>query len=149
MSPVTVVINKILLGWVAFGAGFAVAGGFIAFISLIGIVTRLAGITKTADHIPVYENSMAMGILLFNLLSLYQPVFSWIFPTAGYSIIYLSSLFTGIFVGCLAGALAEVVNIIPIFSRRVKLRKGFPYMVKAAALGKCIGCLIQFYLFNL
>ena len=37
MSPVTVVINKILLGWVAFGAGFAVAGGFIAFISLIGI----------------------------------------------------------------------------------------------------------------
>ena len=97
MSPVTVVINKILLGWVAFGAGFAVAGGFIAFISLIGIVTRLAGITKTADHIPVYENSMAMGILLFNLLSLYQPVFSWIFPTAGYSIIYLSSLFTGIF----------------------------------------------------
>lgn len=82
MSPVTVVINKILLGWVAFGAGFAVAGGFIAFISLIGIVTRLAGITKTADHIPVYENSMAMGILLFNLLSLYQPVFSWIFPTA-------------------------------------------------------------------
>ena len=64
MSPVTVVINKILLGWVAFGAGFAVAGGFIAFISLIGIVTRLAGITKTADHIPVYENSMAMGILL-------------------------------------------------------------------------------------
>ena len=75
MSPVTVVINKILLGWVAFGAGFAVAGGFIAFISLIGIVTRLAGITKTADHIPVYENSMAMGILLFNLLSLYQPVF--------------------------------------------------------------------------
>ena len=70
MSPVTVVINKILLGWVAFGAGFAVAGGFIAFISLIGIVTRLAGITKTADYIPVYENSMAMGILLFNLLSL-------------------------------------------------------------------------------
>lgn len=149
MSPVTVVINKILLGWVAFGAGFAVAGGFIAFISLIGIVTRLAGITKTADYIPVYDNSMAMGILLFNLLSLYQPVFSWIFPAAGYSIMYLSSLFTGIFAGCLAGALAEVVNIIPIFSRRVKLRKGFPYMVKAAALGKCIGCLIQFYLFNL
>ena len=50
MSPVTVVINKILLGWVAFGAGFAVAGGFIAFISLIGIVTRLAGITKTAGY---------------------------------------------------------------------------------------------------
>ena len=46
MSPVTVVINKILLGWVAFGAGFAVAGGFIAFISLIGIIQGLPGLQK-------------------------------------------------------------------------------------------------------
>ena len=149
MFPVTLIINKVILGWVAFGAGFAVAGGFIGFISLIGIVTRLAGMTKTANAIPIYENSMALGFILFNVLSLYQPTFLKNFPMAGLFIIYLASLFTGIFAGCLAGAVAEVVNIIPIFSRRVKLRKGFPYMVKAAALGKCIGCLIQFYLFNL
>ena len=57
------IINKVILGWVAFGAGFAVAGGFIAFISLIGIVTRLAGLTKTADAIPTYENSLALGMI--------------------------------------------------------------------------------------
>ena len=57
------IINKVILGWVAFGAGFAVAGGFIACISLIGIVTRLAGLTKTADAIPTYENSMALGLI--------------------------------------------------------------------------------------
>lgn len=141
------IINKIILGWVAFGAGFAVAGGFIAFISLIGIVTRLAGITKTANAIPTYENSMAMGLILFNLLSLYSPRFLWIHPILSNVILHMGSLLTGIFAGCLAGALAEVVNIIPIFSRRVKLRKGFPYMVKAAAVGKCIGCLLQFYIF--
>lgn len=44
------IINKVILGWVAFGAGFAVAGGFIAFISLIGIVTRLA---RHPANIPV------------------------------------------------------------------------------------------------
>lgn len=141
------VINRVILGWVAFGAGFAIAGGFIAFISLIGIVTRLAGLTKTANAIPTYENSMALGLILFNLLSLYHPNLRWIPHAAGLSLIHIGSFFTGIFAGCLAGALAEVVNIIPIFSRRVKLRKGFPYMVKAAAVGKCIGCLIQFYLF--
>ena len=134
------IINKVILGWVAFGAGFAVAGGFIAFISLIGIVTRLAGLTKTADAIP-------LGLIFFNLVSLYQPDLQWISYTAALSIINIVGLFTGIFAGCLAGALAEVVNIIPIFSRRIKLRKGFPYMVKAAAVGKCIGCLIQFYVF--
>ena len=133
--------------WVAFGAGFAVAGGFIAFISLIGIVTRLAGLTKTANAIPAYENSMAMGLILFNILSLYLPNLRWIPPILALLIIHIGSFLTGIFAGCLAGALAEVVNIIPIFSRRVKLRKGFPYMVKAAAVGKCIGCLIQFYKF--
>lgn len=141
------IINRIILGWVAFGAGFAVAGGFIAFISLIGIVTRLAGLTKTANAIPTYENSMALGLVLFNLLSLYHPDLQWISYTAALSIINIGGLLTGIFAGCLAGALAEVVNIIPIFSRRVKLRKGFPYMVKAAAVGKCIGCLLQFYIF--
>ena len=147
MSPVIMIINKILLMWVAFGAGFAVAGGFIAFISLIGIVTRLAGITKTANAIPAYENSMAMGLILFNILSLYLPNLRWIPQIVALLIIHIGSFLTGIFAGCLAGALAEVVNIIPIFSRRVKLRKGFPYMVKAAAVGKCIGCLIQFYKF--
>lgn len=147
MSPVIIIINKILLMWVAVGAGFAVAGGFIAFISLIGIVTRLAGITKTANIIPAYENSMAMGLIVFNILSLYHPNLRWVPQMAALLIVNLGSFFTGIFAGCLAGALAEVVNIIPIFSRRVKLRKGFPYMVKAAAVGKCIGCLIQFYKF--
>lgn len=136
-----------LLMWVAFGAGFAVAGGFIAFISLIGIVTRLAGITKTANAIPTYENSMAMGLILFNILSLYLPNLRYFPQIIALLIIHIGSFLTGIFAGCLAGALAEVVNIIPIFSRRVKLRKGFPYMVKAAAVGKCIGCLIQFYKF--
>ena len=76
------IINKVILGWVAFGAGFAVAGGFIAFISLIGIVTRLAGLTKTADAIPTYENSMALGLIFFNLVSLYQPDLQWISYTA-------------------------------------------------------------------
>lgn len=87
------IINKVILGWVAFGAGFAVAGGFIAFISLIGIVTRLAGLTKTADAIPTYENSMALGLIFFNLVSLYQPDLQWISYTAALSIINIVGLF--------------------------------------------------------
>lgn len=141
-------INKILLAWTAFGAGIAVAGGFVAFISLIGIVTRLAGITKTADAIMLYEDSMMLGLILCNILSLYSLELTWIGRFLSHLLILSGGFFTGIFVGCLAGALAEVVNIIPIFSRRMKLRKGFPYMVKAAAVGKCIGCLLQLYILN-
>lgn len=142
------ILSRILLVWIALGAGFAVAGGFVAFVTLIGIVPRLSAITKTASKIRLYETCLAFGLILMNLISLYHPDLSWIpYHLAGI-ILNFSGFFTGIFVGCLAGALAEVVNIIPILSRRVKLRKGFPYFVKAAAVGKCIGSLIQFYLFT-
>ena len=142
------ILSRILLVWVALGAGFAVAGGFVAFVTLIGIVPRLSAITKTASKIRLYETCLAFGLILMNLISLYHPDLSWIPYHLAVIILNLSGFFTVIFVGCLAGALAEVVNIIPILSRRVKLRKGFPYFVKAAAVGKCIGSLIQFYLFT-
>ena len=142
------ILNRILLVWIALGTGIAVAGGFIAFVSLIGVVPRLAAITKTASRIPLYENCLAIGLIIMNLLSLFQPDFSGIPWWMSRILLNFSGLFAGIFVGCLAGALAEVVNIIPILSRRIKLRKGYPYFVKAVAIGQCIGSLIQFYLFK-
>lgn len=142
------VMTRILLAWVALGTGLAVAGGFIAFISLIGIVPRLSGMTKTAAHIPLYENCLAMGLILMNVVSLYHPNLSFFPGAAAEMFLNTAGFFTGIFVGCLAGALAEVVNTIPILSRRLKIRKGFPYFVKAFAIGKCAGSLLQFYLFH-
>lgn len=140
-------MSRVLLAWIGLAAGLAVAGGFVAFLSLIGIVPRLAGVTKTAANIPLYENCLALGLITMNLISLYAPALDFLPITIAETIINAAGLFTGIFVGCLAGALAEVVNIIPILSRRLRIRKGFPYYVKAFALGKCAGSLLQFYFF--
>ncbi len=141
------IMIKGILAWIALAAGFATAGGFVAFISLIGIVPRLSAITKTASHIPLYETSLALGLISMNLLSLYAVDLSWIPHVIASVIVDAGGLFTGIFVGCLAGALAEVINIVPILSRRTRLRKGFPYFIKAAAIGKCVGSFLQFYIF--
>lgn len=135
------ILKQAFLGLSALSFGFVVAGGFLAFISLIGVVPRLAAITKTAKYVTQYENSLIYGAVLGNLFSLYErqvPI--------GAGVLILPGFFGGVFVGCLAGALAEVVNVIPIFSRRVKLRKGIPYLVYALGLGKGIGSLIQFFL---
>lgn len=141
-------VNNSIVIWIALAAGFATAGGFIAFISLVGILPRLAAITKTASKIPLYENCLALGLIIMNILSLYPVKLGWMPELASGLIINAGGLFTGIFAGCLAGALAEVINIIPIISRRTRLRKGFPVFVKAAAIGKCLGSLAQFYLFS-
>ena len=114
---------KGILAWIALAAGFATAGGFVAFISLIGIVPRLSAITKTASHIPLYETSLALGLISMNLISLYAVDLSWLPHVIASVIVDAGGLFTGIFVGCLAGALAEVINIVPILSRRTRLRK--------------------------
>ena len=54
-------------------------------------------------------------------------------------------LFSGIFVGGWILALAEIVNIFPILTRRIGLTKGLSLVVIAIALGKMSGSLIHFY----
>ena len=65
------IIAKGILVWIALAAGFATAGGFVAFISLIGVVPRLSPVTKTASHIPMYQTRHAQGLILIHIISLY------------------------------------------------------------------------------
>ena len=53
-------------------------------------------------------------------------------------------IFAGMFVGCLALAIAEMLNSIPIFARRIGFRHGLGVAVTAAELGKLAGSLIYF-----
>ena len=52
--------------------------------------------------------------------------------------------FAGIFVGCLALAIAEMLDSIPIFTRRIGFRHGLGILVLSTALGKAAGSFIYF-----
>ena len=52
--------------------------------------------------------------------------------------------FAGIFVGAWAMALTEIVNIIPIFTRRIALRRGMELIILSMALGRTLGALLFF-----
>ena len=54
------------------------------------------------------------------------------------------ALLCGIFVGVLAMALAEVLNVMPILMRRARLNKGITWFVVSFALGKLLGSLLYF-----
>ena len=77
------------------------------------------------------------GGILFNLIYL----FSKSLPT-GYFGLGLYGLFTGMYVGLQAMALAEGIKTIPILAMRIKLVEGMPYIVVAIAIGKIIGSLL-------
>ena len=53
-------------------------------------------------------------------------------------------IFAGIFVGCLSIALSEVLDGLPIFARRVRLKMGVSITVFAVAIGKVAGAIVYF-----
>lgn len=67
-------------------------------------------------------------------------VWKWI----GSAVLILWGFFAGMFVGCLALAIAEMLNSIPIFARRIGFRHGLGVAIAAAAFGKLLGSLLYF-----
>lgn len=122
-----------------FSSGILVSAGIFAFIAAIGIVPRLAKRTKTQRFIPLYEDAITLGGV-FGTTAMFidyrlppLPVLAGAF-----------ALLTGVFVGVLAVALAEVLNVMPVMLRRSRLTKGLPWLLLAFALGKAAGSLIYF-----
>ena len=56
----------------------------------------------------------------------------------------MEALLILIFVGCLVMSLAETLQALPVFSRRIHLAVGFQYVILSIALGKLMGSLIYF-----
>ena len=50
----------------------------------------------------------------------------------------------GMFIGCLALAIAEILDSIPILTRRIGFRHGIGFAVLSIAAGKLIGSLLYF-----
>ena len=53
-------------------------------------------------------------------------------------------LFAGMFIGCLALAIAEMLDSIPIFARRISFRHGLGWAILGMAAGKICGSLFYF-----
>jgi stage V sporulation protein AB len=120
-----------------------VAAGVFSFITLLGVVNRLASKTSTAKHIVLYENMVILGGILGNTWFVYQ----WDLPFGVIGLI-LYGLFSGIFIGCQAMALAEVLDVIPVFAKRIKIKYGMPYIVASIAIGKAVGAFFQLYVWK-
>ena len=132
--------QQILMAVAGLSSGLAVAGGVFALIIALGVVSDFADQTHTAKHIFWYEDAIAAGAICGNLISVYR--FSIPVGNVGAGIF---GLFAGLFVGAWAMALTEIVNIVPIFTRRIDLRRGLELIVLSMALGRTIGSLFYYF----
>ena len=140
---VTLITGKIVFGlFIGLASGFAVGAGFVAFVTVLGIIPRLTQLTKTMQFIHYYEAAIIAGVVIGAWLGLQEIKLFWtkwlLLPIG---------LADGIFNGMLAAALTEVLNVFPIFTRRLKLEKYLIFLMMAIVLGKITGSLFKWLFF--
>lgn len=150
--------RKLLLLGIGGTYGFLSAAGVFTVLLAVGLVPRFAGRTHTANKVYFYEEMVIWGTITGCFVSVFEDrcgLAAWLresFPQAetvwrigGQGLIIVIGLSCGVFVGCLALAIAEMLDSLPIFARRISFRAGLPYCIAAMALGKLVGGILYFY----
>lgn len=132
---------KILLAFIGFSSGAAVAAGVFSLITILGIIPRLCDRLGLASHTYLSETLIAIGGTLGSLLTVYQFPIPW-----GNCFLAVFGIYAGIYIGSLTMALAESLKVIPILCQRTNFKIGIAVIVTAIALGKGFGSLYQLYL---
>ncbi len=129
-----------LLALIGLSAGTAVAGGLFSFIVELGVVADFADRTHTGDKILFYEDCVALGGITGNILYVFH-----IGIPLGDALLAVFGILSGIFVGCWAMALAEILNVFPVFIRRVRIVRYLTAFVISMAVGKGAGACLFFF----
>jgi stage V sporulation protein AB len=134
-------IKSIILILYGLSAGFVVSAGVFAFITMVGVLIRLAVRTNTAKRVKLYEDIVVVGATVGNIVYIYD-----LHITVGPIGLIIFGIFSGSFIGCLAVALEETLQVFPILATRVKLKLGMPIIVLGLAFGKGLGAFYQLYI---
>lgn len=151
-----------------FSSGLLVSAGVFTVLLAVGLTPRFIGKTHTGKKIFLYESCIMSGAVLgtiFSVIPVMSKAGGWVreeifhqtlkgvesspflrgLDAAGYLFLAAAGLFMGMFVGCLALAIAEMLNSIPIFARRTSYRHGLGLAILSVALGKLAGSLYYFW----
>lgn len=153
-------IKHVALGFLSFAAGCAVSSGTFAFLLVIGVIPRMLRRTCLANRIFLIENIVSCGVILGAVTSVFdwnvagrlitdyvdaKGVWGMVLLTLSKVLIGLYGIAAGVFVGCIAAALAEILNTFPIIFHRTGIKRGLPWVMASMALGKALGALYYFF----
>ena len=130
----------LLLWFTGIASGAAVAAGLFTFLVITGVPHRLMAVTHTSAHGWWYEWMLIGGGITGNVLWIMNP--SWYVGTAAAG---MTGLLIGLFVGCMTGAIAEVLDAFPVFLRRAGIKKGIAFIVVGMAVGKAVGAWLWYF----
>ena len=104
----------------------------------VGIIPRMSQISNTRSFVNFYEKILVIGTFLGALISIQN-----IHISIGKIGVLVFGLAYGVFVGFLSSGLAEILDYIPIVSRRLKIPTLYlKYIIISLLIGKVIGSFI-------
>ncbi|WP_201318791.1 stage V sporulation protein AB [Paenibacillus sp. EPM92] len=128
----------LVLAFIGLAGGLAVGSGMVAFLVVLDIIPRLAQITRSYRHMRRYEGAVVIGSLFFTFTDFFEWTYG-LFPMAA----AFFGLFAGCFVGMLAAALTEVINVLPILAKRIGMEAYMIWLLMAMIFGKVLGSIID------
>ncbi len=147
----------LLLTFVGLSFGALASSGVFTVLVAVGLVPRFAGKTHTSRYVLVYEEMVVLGTITGCIISTFPdylqlggylrdtlPKWNVVWDVLGNGALLIGGVSCGMFVGCLALAIAEMLDSIPIFARRVSLRHGTGIVILSIAIGKLAGSVIYF-----
>ncbi len=144
------ILQNAFLFFVGISSGLLVSGGVFTTLIALGLVPRFAGRTHTANHVVLYENCIIAGSWFATLVTIW-PASRILFVTITEAVPELirvclgtGGFFSGCFVGCMALAIAEMLDGISIFSRRISFKEGIGLVILCVAIGKVLGSMYYF-----
>lgn len=150
-------IKQGLLAVTGASYGLLSAAGVFTVLVAVGLIPRFAGKTHTARYVLLYEEMVIFGTLAGCFVTIFPEYSQWgsylrerfpesvgLWTTAGVLAQAIFGLFSGMFIGCLALAIAEMLDSIPIFARRISFRHGLGWAILGMAAGKVCGSLYYF-----
>ncbi|MCD8326549.1 MAG: stage V sporulation protein AB [Lachnospiraceae bacterium] len=135
-----------LCGLLGLSAGMLTSGGVTSVLMAVGLTPRFIGRVHEARHIYLLESMIIWGSVAGGIACVfYESLTGILWQPLGVVIQICYGFFAGIFVGSLAIAIAEMLEVFPVFTRRLGLDRGLPWVLLAAALGKSVGAFVYFY----
>ena len=147
----------LLLIMIGISSGVLASAGVFTVLIAVGLIPRFAGKTHTSRYVFLYEEMVVFGTITGCILTVFGdycqaaaflqerlPQDNSLWGILGNAVMIIFGLFCGMFVGCLALAIAEMLDSIPIFTRRVSLRHGIGLVILSMAIAKLIGSICYF-----
>ncbi|WP_096153645.1 MULTISPECIES: stage V sporulation protein AB [Bacillus] len=135
-------ISVLFTVFLGLAGGIAVGAGFVAFLTVLGVIPRLTQLSKTNKYIHAYEWGVIGGALFGSWISLHDVKLN--LPSL---VTIPIGLICGIFVGLLAAALTEVLNVLPIMAKRIGVESKIVILLMAIVFGKVLGSLFHWVVY--